>query len=126
MRLANKDTAQAAGKPVARLMVRALAQAGWLAAALGLPAAAAIRSEQQPHASATGGPLLYLAQINDGYGNIGRGQIASPPSPTPSSGTAQGGSGQPAGGTVSEPGRAGRVPTPPKPAPVPDPRDSTR
>lgn len=126
MKLANTRIVQSAVEPVARPLVRALAHAGLLAATLGWPAAAAIRSEPQERTSATGAPLLYLAQINDGYGNIGRGQIASPPPTTPSSGTSQGGSGQSSGGAVSESGRTGRVPAAPKPAPVPDPRDSTR
>lgn len=126
MKLANTRIVRLAVTPVARPLVRALAHAGLLAATVGWPAAAAIRSEPQPQTTATGAPLLYLAQINDGYGNIGRGQIASPPPRTPPSGAGQGGSGQSAGGAVPESGRAGRVPAAPNPAPVPDPRDSTR
>ena len=99
-----------------KLLAGALAQAGLLAAVFSMPVCAATLAQPAKQAVAPAlEPLLYIAQASSGYGNLHSGSGTS----STQSGTAS--------GTATRPVRPQESGTPaPKPAPVPDSRNSTR
>jgi hypothetical protein len=101
-----------------RALVMALAQAGLLAAAVSMPAAAALVSVPAHEAVRPAfEPMLYIAQIPPDYGtlNSGSGKGSMPP-PSGSKGGAAPAPTRPQGGSSPAP----------KPAPAPDSRNSSR
>lgn len=107
--------AEAVG-PSPKLLAVALAQAGLLAMVFSMPVCAAtVTGPAKPAGAPVLEPLLYIAQASSGYGTLHSGS---------GTGTTQSGT---TSGTATKPALPQGSGTPaPKPAPVPDGRNSTR